>query len=115
MILARNVRIFPTSEEESHNDDMKEQKERHMKSPKKEPRSEMKTSKVEKEGPPSPPRSMARFEQVKGQARKTWTGLTDDDFKKANGSVDKLYGVIQNKFGDSKENIEKKLGQSQAK
>lgn len=33
----------------------------------------------------------------------------DDDFTKAEGSVDKLYGLIQEKFGDTKEAIKAKL------
>ena len=50
-----------------------------------------------------------KWNQVKGTAKKAWGKLTDDDFKKAEGSVDKLYGVIQEKFGDTKEAIKAKL------
>jgi len=50
-----------------------------------------------------------KWEQIKGSAKKAWGELTDDDFKKAEGSMDKLYGVIQEKFGDSKEAIKAKL------
>lgn len=50
-----------------------------------------------------------RWEQVKGSAKKAWAGLTEDDFKKAEGSVDKLYGIIQEMFGDTKEVIKKKI------
>ncbi|OGQ93017.1 MAG: general stress protein CsbD [Deltaproteobacteria bacterium RIFOXYC2_FULL_48_10] len=49
------------------------------------------------------------WEQIKGRAKKAWGELTDDDLKKAEGSVDKLYGVIQEKFGDTKEAILAKL------
>jgi len=42
-------------------------------------------------------------------AKKTWGEVTDDDFKKAEGSVDKLHGIIQEKFGDTNEAIQKKL------
>jgi len=49
------------------------------------------------------------WDQIQGRAKKAWGELTDDDFKKAEGSVDKLYGVIQEKFGDTKEAIQKKL------
>ena len=34
---------------------------------------------------------------------------TDDEFLKASGSSDKLYGVIQERFGDTKEAIKAKL------
>ena len=42
-----------------------------------------------------------KWDQIKGRAKKAWGELTDDDFKKAEGSMDKLYGVIQEKFGDT--------------
>ena len=50
-----------------------------------------------------------KWDQIKGGAKKAWGELTDDDFKKAEGSMDKLYGVIQEKFGDTKEAIKAKL------
>ena len=49
------------------------------------------------------------WEQVKGKAKRVWGELTDDDFMKAEGSTDKLYGVIQQRFGDTKEAIKAKL------
>lgn len=49
------------------------------------------------------------FEQLKGKAKRIWGELTDDDFKKAEGSEDKLYGLIQQRFGDTKETIKDKL------
>jgi len=52
-----------------------------------------------------------KWDQIKGRAKKAWGELTDDDFKKAEGSVDKLYGVIQERFGDTKEAIKAKLDQ----
>jgi uncharacterized protein YjbJ (UPF0337 family) len=52
-----------------------------------------------------------KWEQIMGRAKKAWGELTDDDFKKAEGSVDKLYGVIQERFGDTKEAIKAKLDQ----
>jgi uncharacterized protein YjbJ (UPF0337 family) len=50
-----------------------------------------------------------KWDQIKGKAKKIWGELTDNDFKKAEGSVDKLYGVIQERFGDTKEAIKAKL------
>ncbi len=50
-----------------------------------------------------------KWDQTKGKAKKLWGELTDDDFKKAEGSIDKLYGLIQEKFGDTKEAIKDKL------
>lgn len=50
-----------------------------------------------------------KWEQIKGRAKKAWGELSDDDFMKADGSSDKLYGIIQEKFGDTREAISKKL------
>jgi uncharacterized protein YjbJ (UPF0337 family) len=46
---------------------------------------------------------------IKGKAKKVWGELTEDDFLKAEGSVDKLYGAIQKRFGDTKEQIKAKI------
>jgi uncharacterized protein YjbJ (UPF0337 family) len=53
--------------------------------------------------------AQGKWEQLKGSAKKIWGELTDDDFKKSEGSMDKLYGVIQEKFGDTKEAIQEKI------
>ena len=50
-----------------------------------------------------------RWEQIKGTAKQSWGKLTDDDFTKAEGSLEKLYGIIHEKFGDTKEAIKAKL------
>ncbi len=50
-----------------------------------------------------------QWEQMKGKCKKAWAELTDDDFLKAEGSTDKLFGVIQTRFGDTKEAIMAKL------
>ncbi len=53
-----------------------------------------------------------KWEEIKGKAKRIWGELTDDDFKKAEGSADKLYGLIEQKFGQSKEDIKRKIDQS---
>ena len=53
--------------------------------------------------------TQGKFEQVKGKAKRIWGELTDDDLKKAEGSTDKLFGIIQERFGDSKETIQEKI------
>ena len=50
-----------------------------------------------------------QWDQIKGRAKKAWGDLTDDDFAKAKGSVEMLHGVIQEKYGDTKEAIKAKL------
>ena len=49
------------------------------------------------------------WDSIKGKAKRIWGELTDDDFLKAEGSVDKLMGTIQQRFGDTKEQIKSKL------
>lgn len=50
-----------------------------------------------------------KWEQIKGKAKRAWAELTDDDFMRAEGSADKLYGIIQERFGDTKESIKARL------
>ncbi len=50
-----------------------------------------------------------KWDTIVGKAKRIWGELTDDDVKKAEGSADKLYGFIQEKFGDTKEAIQDKL------
>ncbi len=47
--------------------------------------------------------------QLKGEAKRLWGALTDDDLTKAEGSRDKLIGIIQERFGDTKDAIRRKL------
>jgi uncharacterized protein YjbJ (UPF0337 family) len=53
--------------------------------------------------------AQGKWEQLKGKAKKVWGELTDDDVKKAEGSADKLFGIIQERFGDTKAAIKAKL------
>lgn len=50
-----------------------------------------------------------RWQQIKGRAKKAWGELTDDDFLKAEGSIDKLAGIIREKVGDSEASIRARL------
>jgi uncharacterized protein YjbJ (UPF0337 family) len=48
-----------------------------------------------------------KWKQIEGWAKQKWGLLTDDDFKKAEGSLERLGGLIQEKFGDTREAIDK--------
>jgi uncharacterized protein YjbJ (UPF0337 family) len=50
-----------------------------------------------------------KLNQIKGIAKKAWGSFTRDEFRKAEGSMDELYGVIQLRIGDTKEAIQAKL------
>lgn len=49
------------------------------------------------------------WKQIKGKARTKWGKLTDDDLEQIAGHRDKLAGVIQERYGKSKEEAEKEV------
>jgi uncharacterized protein YjbJ (UPF0337 family) len=51
------------------------------------------------------------WDSIKGKAKRIWSELTEDDFMRAEGSVDKLFGTIEKRFGDTKEQIKSKIDQ----
>ncbi|WP_165219475.1 CsbD family protein [Aquisphaera insulae] len=48
-----------------------------------------------------------QWNQLKGEIKKQWGQLTDDDLHWGNGNIDQLVGRIQQRTGDTRENIEK--------
>ena len=44
--------------------------------------------------------------QLKGSIREKWGQLTDDDVDRVGGSVDRLVGLIQEKYGYAKQQAE---------
>jgi len=49
------------------------------------------------------------WNQLKGEVKKRWGQLSDDDLSWAGGNVDQLIGRIQQRTGESRESIEKFL------
>jgi len=49
------------------------------------------------------------WNQLKGEIKKRWGALTDDDLMEAEGDMQKLAGKIQKKTGDDQQAIEKWL------
>ena len=47
-----------------------------------------------------------KWKQIRGQAKIWWGKLTDDDLDKASGQSDKLIGLLQEKYGYTKEQAE---------
>jgi uncharacterized protein YjbJ (UPF0337 family) len=47
-----------------------------------------------------------QWNQVRGQLKKKWGQLTDDDLRLANGNLDQIIGRIQQKTGEAREAIE---------
>jgi uncharacterized protein YjbJ (UPF0337 family) len=52
-----------------------------------------------------------KWAQIKGEVRRMWGKLTDDDLEFIAGSKDKLIGRIQERYGVAKEEAEKQLEQ----
>ena len=51
-----------------------------------------------------------KWRQISGRAKRAWGEIMNDSARKAEGSGDKLHGVFQEMFGDTKQAIQTKLG-----
>ncbi len=49
------------------------------------------------------------WKQVRGEARKQWGKLTDDDLEQVRGERDKLAGRIQQRYGITKEEANRQI------
>ena len=50
-----------------------------------------------------------KFNELKGDFKQKWGELTDDDWKQIGGSKDKLLGILQQKYGRSKEQAQREI------
>jgi uncharacterized protein YjbJ (UPF0337 family) len=50
-----------------------------------------------------------KWDKTKGMAKKSWSQLTEADFVRAEGSIEKLYDVIHEKVGGAREAIKARL------
>jgi uncharacterized protein YjbJ (UPF0337 family) len=50
-----------------------------------------------------------KWKQIKGQIREQWSQLTDDDLQKVKGDTEQLVGVIQQKTGQTRREVEQCL------
>jgi uncharacterized protein YjbJ (UPF0337 family) len=55
-----------------------------------------------------------QWNQVRGELKKKWGQLTDDDLRFNNGNIDQLVGKIQQRTGEAREAIEQFLGEAAA-
>ena len=46
------------------------------------------------------------WKELKGEVKKQWNKLTDDDISEIDGKREKLVGAIQKQYGKSKEDAE---------
>lgn len=56
-----------------------------------------------------------KWDQLKGDAKKQWGKLTDDDLKQAEGVRDKLAGKVEERHGMAKEQAEREVDEWAAK
>jgi uncharacterized protein YjbJ (UPF0337 family) len=47
-----------------------------------------------------------KWKQLKGEAKVLWGKLTDDELDQAEGQADKLAGLIQERYGKTKEDAQ---------
>lgn len=50
-----------------------------------------------------------KWEEVKGSLKKKFGKLTDDDLKQIEGENQKLHGILQQKYGYTKDEIDKAI------
>lgn len=50
-----------------------------------------------------------KWEQIKGSVKEKWGDLTDNDITQVKGSAEKMCGVLQEKYGKSREQAEKEV------
>ena len=50
-----------------------------------------------------------KWKQLRGEAKVWWGKLTDDDLDKAAGEYDKFVGVLQERYGYSREQAEEEI------
>lgn len=51
------------------------------------------------------------WKQVKGNAKAEWGKLTDDEVAEMNGNREALIGKLQEKYGETREAVERKVDQ----
>jgi uncharacterized protein YjbJ (UPF0337 family) len=50
-----------------------------------------------------------KWKQMRGQVQQWWGKLTDDDLDRVNGAMDKLVGVLQERYGWERDHAEGEL------
>ncbi len=52
-----------------------------------------------------------KWKEMKGDLKVRWGKLTDDDFTEMEGHSDKLLGILQKRYGYSREQAERELNE----
>ena len=62
-------------------------------------------------GSPKKQQSKGMWNQVSGRVKEAWGALADDDLSRFEGCKDQLVGHIQEKTGENRSEVRKKLDQ----
>ena len=52
-----------------------------------------------------------KWKQVKGEIKRQWGKLTDDDLDQIDGSTEKLTGIVQERYGKSRDEAEREISE----
>jgi uncharacterized protein YjbJ (UPF0337 family) len=50
-----------------------------------------------------------KWKEMRGQIKEWWGKLTDDDLERVGGKADQMIGLLQQKYGYTKEHAEKEF------
>ena len=50
-----------------------------------------------------------KWKQIRGKVKQWWARLTDDDLKRISGRMEELIGVVQERYGYTREQAEKEV------
>ena len=56
-----------------------------------------------------------KWTELKGEIRSKWGNMTDDELDKSNGNVVSIIGLIQQKYGAKKEEVQEQMNGIMAK
>jgi uncharacterized protein YjbJ (UPF0337 family) len=51
----------------------------------------------------------ASWKEIKGDLRKAWGNITDDEFEKTKGDATSIAGIVQQRYGMAKEEASRKV------
>jgi len=52
-----------------------------------------------------------KWKELKGRVKEKWGNLTDDDVTRVEGNTEKLVGILQEKYGYSKDKAQEEYNQ----
>ena len=57
----------------------------------------------------NPEQIKGNWKEIKGGIRNLWGNITDEELEEINGNIKAVSGIVQEKYGESSESIQKKL------